>query len=78
MRIFFYFTFLFRKNYFMLEKIFRKSQFILLHLYYNFVAWQVIGNALIKYHRLVFQMQYFNPKYLAMDDDDDELLLWYG
>ena len=41
----FYFYFLYRKFYILLENIFGKTQFILLHLLYRFFTWQVIGNA---------------------------------
>ena len=41
-------TFLYRKNYILLENIFGKTYFIILHLHYSFFAWQVIGNAVIK------------------------------
>ena len=41
----FSFTFSNRKIYILLENIFGKTQFILLHLLYRFFTWQVIGNS---------------------------------
>ena len=41
----FTFTFLHRKIYILLENIFGKTLFILLHLHYRFFTWQVNGNA---------------------------------
>ena len=41
----FTFTFSYRNIYILLENIFGKTQFILLHLLYRFFTWQVIGNA---------------------------------
>ena len=46
----FTFTFLFRTTFILLENMFGNTYFILLHLYYSFSAWQVIGNAAIKHH----------------------------
>ena len=46
---FFNFTFLYRKNYTLLENIFGKFYLILLHLYNSFFMWQVIKNAIIKH-----------------------------
>ena len=66
------FTFLYGKSYILLENIFVKVQFILLHLHYSFFTLQVIGNAAIKHQRpyryiLVLQPRYFDPNYLAID-----------
>ena len=41
-------TFLYSKIYILLEKIFGETSFILLHLYYSFFVWQVIGSAVVK------------------------------
>ena len=49
--IFFAFTFYIRNVYALLENIFGKTQFILLHLSYSFFTWQVNGNAVIKHQR---------------------------
>ena len=45
--LFFFVTsfFLYRKIYNLLENIFGKTLFILLHLYYSFLPFKVIGNA---------------------------------
>ena len=42
---FFTFTFLYRKTYILLENIFEKTEFIMLHSHCHFLMWQVIGNA---------------------------------
>ena len=48
-RIFFAFTLLHQKIYVLLENIFGKTLFILLHLHCSFFIWQVIENAVIKH-----------------------------
>ena len=70
--IFFTFSFLRRKIYILLENIFGKTSFMMLNLYYSFLAWQVFGSAVTKRQRayrcaLVLQTSYFDPKYLAID-----------
>ena len=47
-KYFFIFNFLYKKVYILLENIFRKTYFNLLHLFYRFFTSQVIGNAVIK------------------------------
>ena len=47
-------------------------KFILLHLYYSFLVWQVIENKVIKHPRtyryaLTLWMQYIDSKYLTID-----------
>ena len=46
---FFILIFLFRKDFILSGKIFGKPLFILFHLYYSFIEWQFIGNAVIKH-----------------------------
>ena len=69
---FFTFTFLYRKVYILLENIFGKTQYLLLHLYQSLFEWQVIGNAVIKHRRpfwytLVLQMPHFHREYLTIN-----------
>ena len=40
---FFFFTFLHKKIYILLENMFGKTYFLLLNLYYSFFTWQVNG-----------------------------------
>ena len=50
-KYFFTLTFLCRRIHILLENIFGKTQFILLHLYYIFFVWQVIRSVVIKHQR---------------------------
>ena len=50
-KYFFTLTFSCRRIYILLENIFGKTQFILLHLYYIFFVWQVIRSVVIKHQR---------------------------
>ena len=48
-KYYFTFPFLYGKFYILLGNILGKTQVILLHLYYSFFPWQIIGNAVMKH-----------------------------